>query len=234
MKIKLMYLLIVCCLSWGQLSNADVFYSNNFENTSNPLTEWSNHSTDNTPGTVSHATDRFLGQFGNSATLLTLNSLPIHDHITLSFDLFIIRGWDGNTDIPPWGGSSIGPDIWFCSVQGAEQLIYTTFTNNEQLGFRQAYPLGYPSGDFPARSGAIEINTLGFLAVDADFVHDSVYHLDFTFTHSQSNIVMNFGATGLESLANESWGIDNVTVTPEPATLLLLGLGAVLLRSKRS
>jgi hypothetical protein len=234
MKINLMYFLIFCCLSWSQQSNADVFYSNNFENTSNLLTEWSNHSTDQTPGTVSHSADRFLGQFGNTTTSLSLTNLPLHNQITLSFDLYIIRTWDGSTVKPSWPSSPIGPDIWFSSVQGAGQLIYTTFTNHEQYGFRQSYPLDYPSGDFPARSGAIEINTLGFLGDPPDTIQDSVYHLNFTFTHSQSDLVINFGATGLENLANESWGIDNVTVTPEPATLLLFGLGgAIAARRKK-
>ena len=35
---------------------------------------------------------------------------------------------------------------------------------------------------------------------------------------------------GLQSFLDETWGLDNVSVTPEPATLFLLGLGGVMLR----
>ena len=228
-------ILIICTMFFSASpASASVIYSNDFENASDPLTGWSSNSTtDTTPGTLSHTADRFLGQFSNSTTTLTLNNLPLHNQMTLSFDLYIIRTWDGSTVYPPWPSFPLGPDIWFCSVQGSEQLIYTTFTNNEQHGFRQAYPFDYPSGDFPARSGAIEENTLGFLGDPPGIVQDSVYHLDFTFSHSQSDVVINFGATGLEGLANESWGIDNVTVIPEPATLLLFGLGGVMLRKRK-
>lgn len=59
----------------------------------------------------------------------------------------------------------------------------------------------------------------------------------FTFAHSSSTLTLDFRAIGLQELADESWGIDNVTVDisglaptrdiPEPATLLLLISGLV-------
>jgi hypothetical protein len=39
---------------------------------------------------------------------------------------------------------------------------------------------------------------------------------------------------GLSSSATTEGYIDNVVLTPEPATLLLLGLGGLMLRRKRS
>ena len=208
-----------------------VIYSNDFQNTSDPLTQWSNKSTDTTPGSISHPSDRFLGQFGNGTTSLILNNLPSHSVIAVSFDLYIIRTWDGSN----WG------DIWEINVEGGDVLLHTTFSHsglNSQNMFGQSYPGSYPEDTYPWGTGAIETDTLGYLYGDKPC--DSVYrfpnqYYDFTFGHSADSVQINFSASNLQVLSDESWGLDNVTVTPEPATLLLVGLGGLgLLRRKRS
>jgi len=67
-----------------------MFYFNNFEGAVG--SEWSNTSTDITPVKAR----RFLGQFGNETVSLALAGLPSHEYLTVSFDLFLIRSWDGN------------------------------------------------------------------------------------------------------------------------------------------
>ncbi|MBI1923618.1 leucine-rich repeat domain-containing protein [Candidatus Poribacteria bacterium] len=137
---------------------------------------------------------RFLGQFGNGTVRLTLTNLPPHTSVTVSLDLFIIQSWDGND-------TTYGPDIWELNVTDGPTLLHTTFS----VGFWQAYPDAYPGGDHPARTGAAENDTLGYTG-------DSVYQLNFTFPHTASSLALNFSAFGLQSLGDESWGLDNVAV----------------------
>jgi uncharacterized repeat protein (TIGR01451 family) len=176
--------------------------------------EWSSTSIDITPV----GARKFLGQFGNQTVSLSLNDLPNHTALTISFDLFIIRTWDGNQILHPTGSGTPGPDEWELNVVGGPVLLHTTFTNIDQdppFNFRQAYPDNYPGGDHPARTGAIEVNTLGF---DSSYTghpdaNDSVYHLVFIFPHSASSIVLNFAGIGLQPVFDESWGLDNVQVS---------------------
>jgi hypothetical protein len=195
---------------------ADTIYSNDFESAVG--SEWSNTSTAVTPA----GARKFLGQFGNQTVSLTLGSLPAHDSVTLSFDLFVINSWDG---VGP-----NGPDVWTLGVEGGPMLLNTTFSNVEELGRKQSYPDSYPGAEYPAGTGAAEIDTLGYT-----YYGNSVYHLEYSFAHSDDSIVFNFSASGLQGINDESWGIDNVTVdvVPEPATICMLGLGVLgLLRRK--
>jgi len=232
MKIKLLCLLSVCFLSWSQLLNADVIYFNDFENTSNPLTEWSGGKTDITPGTIQHPSDRFLGIFGESeATSLTLNGLPVWTkEVRLTFDFYAIRSWDGIA-------SYFGPDIWEINVEGGELLLRTTFSNIGATGFDQSYPGSYPGNIYPMRTGAVETDTLGY---PVGYSGDAVYKLNFQFLYAgNSTLTLNFLGSLVRTsypFPDEGWGIDNIQVeaVPEPATLLLLTLGGLtVLRKKK-
>jgi len=179
-----------------------VVYSNDFEGVVG--SGWSNTSRNTTP-----SGRRFLGEFGDGTVSLTLNSLPPHTFVTVSFDLFIIRSWDGNQLWhlgDPNTHSRVGPDVWDLNVGGGPTLLHTTFSNVMLPLFSQAYPDAYPGGDHPVCTGATENNTLGYTL-------DAVYQLSFTFSHSASSLALNFSASGLEGLENESWGLDNVEVS---------------------
>ncbi|MGE0682964.1 MAG: thrombospondin type 3 repeat-containing protein [Candidatus Binatia bacterium] len=182
-----------------------VVYSNDFEGAVGP--EWSSALTDTTPA----GARRFFGQFGSGTVSLTLTGLPAHTNITVSFDLFILQTWDGN-------GIPFGPDIWDLSVVDGPTLLHTTFSNvHKDLG-QQAYPDAYPGGDNPSTTGAVEIDTLGYDSFFGDAHHgDSIYRLSFTFSHSTNSLVMNFSASGLQLLGDESWGLDNVDVAVSSA-----------------
>ncbi len=212
-SIFLLTLSFILTIGWAAISNATLIYSNNFEGTVGP--EWSYRITDVTP--VGHR--RFLGQFNNNIVSLTLNDLPTHKKITVSFELFIIDSWDGNNHT--WG-----PDIWNLQVEGGPTLLYTTFSNTGSLGHNQAYPGTYPGSDYPAQTGAAEVNTLGYT-----FYGDSVYDLSFTFPHDASSLTLDFSAQGLQSISDESWGLDNVKVStntvPEPSTIMLICTGLI-------
>lgn len=177
-----------------------VVYSNDFERTAGR--EWSLPITDTTP----KGNRRFLGQFANDAVTLTLTNLPAHQSVTVSFDLYIIRTWDGHST--RWG-----PDVWGLSVTDGPALVRTTFSSR---GHMQAYPDVHLSGSHPARTAAREADTLGYMWRDAP--RDSVYSPSVTFSHTADSLQLNFFASGLSAIANESWGLDNVriTVSEEP------------------
>lgn len=212
------YLLCVLCgllcLPYGALGGT--VYFNDFENGVTGAyvragidASWSKTSTDVTPTGARH----FLGQFNNETISLTLSNLTHRGNIGLAFDLFVIRTWDGN------GGPYPGPDIWSCAVLGAGTLIDTTFSNFRYSPW-QAYPGTYPKGHYPKKAGATEVGTLGY-----DFWHygehmvniDSVYHMDFTIRTSTPSLQFAFKASGLQSLPDESWGLDNVRVHTDVA-----------------
>jgi hypothetical protein len=241
MKNMVFFILI---LSFVQPIMSNVIYYNDFEDSSEALTEWSyNPQFQNiTPGTVQHASDRFIGQFsGNESTILSLYNLPSHNEIKVSFDLYIIRTWDGNA--PPLPRA--GPDIWDLSIVGEQTLLHTTFSNTGiEANQNQAYPDNFPGGNYPARTGAAESNTLGFTVVDyGGEIMDTVYHFyddkSFPFTHVGSSLMLNFSgiidSTIVYGVFDESWGIDNVRVDaiPESCTLGLLALGGLAVARRR-
>ena len=174
-------------------------YSNDFEGAVGP--EWSNTSVNTTPA----GARRFLGQFGNETVSLDLTNLPPHTQATVSFDLFIIRSWDGGAGPDVF---ETGPDVWDLSVSGGPTLSHTTFANHPWQ--RQAYPGTHPGGNNPARTGATENNTLGYRFDNEPM--EAVYRLSFNFDHSGSALVLNFSGSGLQDLGDESWGLDNVVV----------------------
>jgi len=179
---------------------------------------WSNTSTDITP----KGNRRFLGQFSEKdATSLTLNNFPSHNLVTVSFELFIINSWDGNS-------TTFGPDIWELSVEGGQTVINTTFSNQDfprenQPGYpqTQSHPDEYNPANIinnPARQGAIEDrNSLGYEFLFQEDTEktpmDSVYYFSPTFSHTANSLELNFSASLTEEDYDESWGIDNVSVS---------------------
>ena len=164
---------------------------------------------------------RFLGEFGGPAIVmipphdpqhfvrvdqtvtLTLKNLDTHTRVTVSFDLYVTKSWDGNNP-------NYGPDRWSLSVGGGNTLLDTTFSNNFKT---RAYDLSlqnYPAPDSLPRTGAASANTLGY-----NFYGDSIYHLTFTFPHSENALILNFSSSMFEGKGtdDESWGLDNVRVS---------------------
>lgn len=194
---------------------AAMIYFNDFEGGAGP--QWSHTATSLTPA----GARRFLGQFANEQVRLSLAGLTEHVSVTLSLQLFTIASWDGNSDAP---GDPDG-DVWDLSVVGGPTLLHTTFGINDGDPSldprRQAFPGNYPGGSYLFQTGASEIDTLGYLFWDTKA--DAVYELQYTFAHSASDLTLQFSGIGLKSLADESWGIDNVAVSlnsvPEPSAL---------------
>jgi hypothetical protein len=175
-----------------------VLYWNDFEEGAG--SEWSNNPTD-----VSPSGEKFLGQFGNEGTKLAFSCLATHQMVSVDFDLYIIRSWDGNDDVAVKEHKA--PDLWSL-MESKHILISTTFSN--WLGDIQAYPMGYPEGNSPALTGAVKTISLGY-----DFYQipmDAIYHMSILFPHDADLLELDFSAMNLQPLDDESWGIDNIQV----------------------
>ena len=222
-----------------------LIYSNDFEGTSPIGSEWTmlsgSPSTDTTPGTSQHPADAFLGQFGNDTVSITLHNLhPAHTTVSLSFDLYIIRSWDGNFDLDERGPDFWGLDEGTIPLQPEDWEYITTFSNWDPANPsdpKQSYPAPYGGSNYPPRNESAEDNTLGYQWSGYDM--DAVYHIDVPdWTHTGSDLTFSFGAEHLQALSDESWGLDNVQIwmdVPEPATIGLLVIGAfpLLLRRRK-
>ena len=194
-----------------------LIYEEDFEDSVGP--EWSIPITSVTPV----GQRRFLGEFGSQTVSLNLSNLPSHSEINMSFDLFIIRSWDGNN-------TSNGPDIWELNIAEGLTLLTTSFSVGFEPIFHedypQAYPDSFPGGSYIPGTGADEINSLGYVFDDFG-IRDSVYRISHQFGHADASLIANFSARGLEGISNESWGIDNVRITipgsNESAAMLVSG-----------
>ncbi len=60
---------------------------------------------------------------------------------------------------------------------------------------------------------------------------DSVYTLSYTFAHNTDLLTLDFSGYGLQTLDDESWGLDNVRVSmvPEPGVVPMFALGMLAL-----
>ena len=75
-------------------SQAATVYYNDFQGAIGG--EWSQTSITAVPNPDYAGNRKFLGEFGNNVVSLTLNNLPTHTQLSLSFQLYLIRSWDGN------------------------------------------------------------------------------------------------------------------------------------------
>lgn len=201
-------------------AQAVVVYQNDFQSNANGFS--------NGPLTLApNASTQFLGRFSNDTTTLTLNGLAAHTDITLSLDVYIIHSWDGN------GGSGNGPDTLRFAADGTD-LLNANFSNwsSPMQSYSDATPLG--GGPFAFRTDNDGLTTLGY---NDFFGTDTLYRMSFTFSHTASNLVLDFQGLGLQGVGDESWGIDNVVVSatpvPEPMTLSALALGGMALLRRR-
>ncbi|CCI23897.1 conserved hypothetical protein [Microcystis aeruginosa PCC 9809] len=181
-------------------------YSNNFETSAG--SEWSKTNRSTTP----IGGRKFLGEFSNDTVSLTLNNPLLNNNtITVEFDLFIIRYWDGNTG---YADSNYGDATFTLTTSNGQTLFNTTFSNYDTT--TQSYPNSAGQGNYPARTGAVENNTLGYQNWYGGPKSDSVYHLTSTFTNASNLLSLNFTASGLQLWYNTSdvgsWGIDNISV----------------------
>jgi gliding motility-associated-like protein len=155
-----------------------------------PGIEW------NTSSMMSINSTTVLGNFDNESVTLSLNALPVHDSITVEFDLYILDSWDGNSTLD-------GPDFFTLRTDGID-MMHTTFSNVPQ--YDQSYPQDYSTSNL-FQTGALIVNSVPSFAL---------YKISKTIAHVNANAVIDFiGGPGLENIGlpgNESWAIDNVSL----------------------
>ena len=158
--------------------------------------EWSSNQVSSTP----EGGRKFLGRFSlNEAAILNLSGLASHSAVTVSFDLYAIESWDGDN-------TQFGPDRFQLTADGTSVLLVSIANVDGRL---QSHPDPYGSGAaWPSHTGAIEEDTLGY-----NFHGDSVYRFTRTFSHGSGSLQLQFRGVNLSGSGDESWGIDNVTVT---------------------
>ena len=180
--------------------------------------------------------NQFGGNFLRSATgnvvTLNLSGLPAHDTISLAFLFAAIDSLDGAGTFP-------AGDFFKIVFDGAT-LFSESFANAQSSDIQSYVP---PAGVELAR----HVN-LGFSG-PGSFFTDSAYNLGAdplfaNFPHSGSSAKIEFFifGPGHQSLDDESWAMDNLSVSvttknvtsvPEPMTLSLLGLGLAGLAATR-
>lgn len=169
---------------------------------------------------------RFIGEFGgppigqpgdpdwnrtrvDQTVCLALKNLKPHTQIKVSFKLYVLKSWDGNSP-------RYGPDRFALSIAGGPKLMETTFSNNPKVqmeGSYQSYPaVGGEVASNPPQTGAVAASTLGYT-----FFMDSIYHLSFVFPHTTSNLTLEFSSSLYEGKgeADESWGLDDVAISAD-------------------
>lgn len=217
---KLVLALAAAGLALPALAANVTVYSNDFS--AGAGSAWSNATTSATP-----TGQAFLGEFSNDSTTLTLNNLGAHSAVTISFDLYILKSWDGDSF------TSYSPDVWGITLNGATSINTFTTTFSNGYGATQSYPSAYFAGQAAARTGSAANDTLGYAGLQGGNTNwgDSIYHMSFTTTHNASTFTAKLFGSNLQGVGDESWGVDNVKVTvsavpePETYTMLLAGLG---------
>ena len=145
----------------------------------------------------------YHGPFGNQPVSLTLDHLPRHRWIKVTFDLYIIGSWDGSS--PVWG-----PDLWSLSVRGAQRLICASFCGWGYAGNdEQSYPDDYPHAVHPAWTGAAERNVVDIK--DSDPPKNGLYKVEVLFPHADDQIILDFAGAYVDPPSEQQvWGIGNL------------------------
>lgn len=205
---------LLACAAHANASECEYFFG--FEDRGEELAGWSSNDVSETPVGGRH----YLGEFGNETVTLNVNLPANTSVVVLAFDLFVIGGWDGVAS----------PALFDFTIDGSNTLALTTFSNSAQDP--QNYPNPYLGGDVPARTGAVENNTLGYGGFG-----DSVYNFFYFLPHGGGAFSMSFTVSGLsQDIEAASWGLDNVDVCaiiPEPGSLSLLSLGGLFASRRR-
>jgi hypothetical protein len=139
-----------------------------------------------------------------------------------------------------WGGragNNQGNDT-FIFAMDSNVMLDTTFSNVN--GSNQDYPNARGLGNFAPQTGALNVDKNHGGTLDNGYYSNSLYRFTFSSLATSDTMVLSFITQNLQSISDESWGLDNVYVetgaVPEPATLAVLGLGAasIIRRRKKS
>ena len=169
----------------------------------------------------------FHGPFENETVRATVATLPPHVFLDISFDLLILRTWDGSIPMTDQGRPQhSGPDTFRCALANGPTLLYTTFSNRpagddfDPAAKFQNYPSQVPGTHLDPQTGAYAKNTLGYNFPWAGptqlYPMDATYHMHFIIPHNAAGATVEFTALNLSDLIDENWGIANIQLRPLP------------------
>lgn len=209
-KYLLFFVIVAFLVSCKGLQKETIIYRNDFENGS--LSRIIDGKIENYNGS------KVIGRYSQNGFLLKLDSLPVHNMVQISFDLYIHDTWDGNTAKPE------GPDIWIMNIDGWS-AIYSTFANGQCTDCTQAFPVLQPSIINNAfnffknkpNSNAIKTNLPGACKLKDTLGGTSMYKILRIIDHTESKLEIGCYAqledTDLANKnCNESWSVDNIIV----------------------
>ncbi len=203
-------LIIVSIASCKGLQKETIIYNNDFEG-------------GNLSGIIDGKIEDYngskvIGRYSQNGFLLKLDSLPVHNMVQISFDLYIHDTWDGNAAKPE------GPDIWIMNIDGWS-AVYSTFSNGLCTNCSQAFPVLQPSqvnGGFvffnnKPNSNAIKTDLPGACKLKDSKGGTSMYRMLRTIEHTQSTLDIGCFAQledpdTANKNCNESWSVDNIMV----------------------
>ncbi len=148
-----------------------------------------------------------LGTFNPTPVTLTLADVPKNVNVTLCFDLWVMDSWDGNSDVH-------GPDVFSVTLSPDRALLTTTFSNTYDDPL-QSYPKTYSdekAANHPFSTGAAKKGE--FNGHFTQFT-DTKYEICRTFVNTDDLLNITFAAHLTQGITDESFGIDNVSLSIE-------------------
>ena len=167
-------------------------------------------------------------QGDSTHTILTVTNLPAHDTLSLAFVVTMLSSWDG-TGYDEGGNPFSTPDYWAVTVDGTT-IFDETFDNHSAEEFDQSFVP--PDGCVLARFAVSDYWNAFYSTYDMSYV-DAFSGIP----HSADTVTVEWFAhgAGYEGMANESWLLDNVSISvvPEPATAVLAMIGTLFAFRRR-
>lgn len=145
-----------------------------------------------------------IGNFNNTSVTIELDSVPPHNMIYVSFDLFTHDNWEG-LKIGQYGL----PDVWNIRVNGSFELS-TCFSNSPI--YQQAFPEWLGVSALPARSSAASRGYPGLCALDTLADGTTRYRIVFSRPHKDKTVLIQLNDALQGPICDRSWSIDNVAI----------------------
>ena len=158
-----------------------------------------------------------LGNYNNGQFDLTINDLPSHDLVDISFDLYIHDSWEGNQSLQD---NVSGPDIWQMTVDG-KSYINTTFANFDcavgNFCPPQSYPADYPNSNNNPKSGASNTKLPGFCSEASSATGSTLYKIHKSISHTNKTLLLEcldklIQKNVADPKCDESWSVDNIKI----------------------
>jgi len=226
--ILLLFSLFINSCSYPKLIGNELFYQNDFENSSfNEIDGAIISSYNNT---------NVIGDYNNGGFTLHLKDLPDHHYMYISFDLYIHGSWDGNKNgfSEEIHGFKDKPDLWIMELEPGIKdhsnldfkKFQTTFSNSPcftNYCLRQSYPNTYPFSNSP-KKGAVKIGLKEHCITDGwNNQKTTLYKIEKGFNHNNNALIVRFYDQLFQPNAinskgetiekcDESWSLDNLKI----------------------